>query len=115
MILNPILKRAIREDKRRHNPLDEIVFKKPKPKKELTSRVVEDLELVAKKIYNAILEVKDVELKTIFLIGITTVRRRSEILKLEWDDIQDDKVYVPENITKTSHIDEYPLPSEVIL
>lgn len=113
-IMNPIFDKAIRNQKIKFNLTKDINFKKPKPKIELTSRVSEDLIVIAQKLYSQIISMNDLELKIIFLFSLMTVRRRSEILRLCWNDIVDNKVFVPENITKTNVVDEFPL-SEIII
>ncbi len=114
VILSPIFEKSIREDKRRHSPLAEIKLKKPKPKKALTLRVVTDLKIVSKILYQNIMNIEDDEKKVVYLIGLMCARRRSEILRLQWDDIRGNKVFIPEEATKTKNAEDYPIPYEVV-
>jgi len=112
LILNPIFRRAIKDRYIKDNPIEEIKFKRPKPKRELDFRIVSSLNFTVQEIYRQILQLEDEELKAIYLIGLMTGRRRGEILGLKYQDIRDNKVYVPESITKTSTVDIFPMPFE---
>lgn len=113
-ILKPIFEKAIKDELIKHSPLDDVKFEKAATKKEITYRVVTDLEDVVRELYKAIMELKNIEDKIIFLIALMTARRKGEIHNLEYSYIKGDKVFVPTSITKTSTVDEFPLPVEVI-
>ena len=114
IILGPIFKKALKNKEIELNPLEDIKFPKPQPKREITLRVADDLIVTVKKIYNKVLVEPDIERRIVFLFALMTARRRTEILQLEWADIKGDKVVVPESITKTNIAEEYPLPQEII-
>jgi len=114
MILSPIFKKAIKNKLMTINPLEEIKFVKSTKKKPLESKLVDDEKTVVQKIYNLIMAMEDLELKTIFLFALMVGRRRSEILRLTREDIRDDKVFASYEITKTQIDEKYPLPSEII-
>lgn len=113
MILDPIFKRSIKDDKRLHNPLDDIKFQKTTEKKALQSRLVDNYKDVAHSIYNDVIKIEDINMRIFLLIALMTARRRGEILKLQWENIYNNKVFAPSSATKTNINDEYPLPTEV--
>lgn len=112
--LKPLIKLAQRDGEVKYSVLEDIKFSKKRKKEELTYRVRTDLEIVANRLYKAILALDDTELKVIYLIALMCARRKGEILKLDYSYISGNKVYAPRSITKTSVTDEYPLPIEVM-
>ena len=91
-------------------------YKVGKPK--LTQRLNEPLIDVIRKIYKKALEY-DLEFRAFILISIMNARRAGEIYLLEWDDIEDNKVNVRAETTKTfkkayqgSYVESYPLSKE---
>ena len=113
-ILAPLFRTAIRKGDIKYSPLDEFKLKKDEGKEELSFRLIESFATVANQIYNAILEMEKIEEKMVLLIALMCARRRGEILKLKFQDIKDDKVFVPKEITKNGQSDVYPFPKEVL-
>ena len=108
-VLNPVFKAAIANRLIVHNPLDGIKIKLPKTKKIVTNATDKLVE-----IYKAIHEEfgEDPFYLSLFLFGLQG-RRRGEILKLRWEDInlkdsyyvlrdtknnEEQKIYLPDNI-----------------
>jgi len=114
MILSPIFKKAMKDKLITSDPLEDIKFIKSTKKKPLASKLVDDQKIVVQKIYNLVMTIEDLELKTIFLFALMVGRRRSEILRLTREDIFDDKVFASYEITKTDIHEEYPLPCEIV-
>lgn len=114
MILDPMFKMSIRDGKRTDNPLSNIKFKKNTLKKALHSRIITNEKDIVTTLYKTIQEVSDIQMKIVLLISLMTARRRSEILKLKWEDIHEDKIFASKDSTKTKIDDEYPLPLEII-
>jgi len=108
-VLSPIFKAAVANRLIVHNPLDGIKIKLPKTKKIVTNATDKLIE-----IYKAIQEEfsEDPFYLSLFLFGLQG-RRRGEILKLRWEDMnfkndyyvlrdtknnEEQKIYLPDNI-----------------
>ncbi len=113
-ILKPLFDKATKNGLIKYSPLDEIKFEKVGSKTEITYRIVNSLDDVVKELYKNIMDLKNLEDKIILLIALMTARRKGEILQLEYSFIKGEKVFVPTGITKTSTVDEFPLPIEVL-
>ncbi len=113
-ILNPIFKKAIKKEQLKISPLEYIKFEKPQNREGLSSILVNDFTVVAKKIYKEIMKVEDKQDRLSFLLGFMTARRRGELLQYKHSDIKDDKLFVPKEIIKMSKADQFPLPKEAL-
>jgi len=108
-ILNPLFKNAIRNNYIDKNPAEHIKVKIPSQK-----RVVTNATALFKKVHNGILEYyKDNPFyQAYFLFGFTG-RRKSEILKMKWKNLDLDNDYYWIEDTKNGETQKYPLPPMV--
>ena len=118
-ILNPIFRKCFKKGRVKENVIEDIKFEKPTFKTEMSSVLVNDFKTVSKKLYKEVMllpesTTKDIEFKLSMLFGLMTARRRSEILKYTYDDIKDNKLFVPKQYTKIGKADEFPLSFEMI-
>ena len=130
--IRPTLDYAVDEKLISSNPLNSLKIKKLTKSSKRNGKVPLKHRLlgmdnskylkVAKAVYNAALtysthqnEERDRELQIAFLIASMCARRRSEILKIRYEDITTyATVKTRADTTKTDVWEEYPLPSEVI-
>ncbi|WP_455757634.1 tyrosine-type recombinase/integrase [Sulfurimonas sp.] len=119
-ILNPVFSDAVSDELIAMNTLDKIRwmedYKVSKGQKlDLAMRVNEKNTVVAKKIYQAVMALDETSSnhKFAFLVSLMCGRRRGEILKITYGDI-DAKGFVTAwaDNTKTSVVETYPLPDE---
>jgi integrase len=118
-LLSAIFERAFLMGKIERNIIklvEDMGYNVGKPK--LTQRLNEPLLGVISKIYKKALEY-DLEFRAFILISIMNARRAGEIYLLEWDDIEDNRVNVRAETTKTfkkahvgTSVESYPLSKE---
>jgi len=108
-ILNPLFKNAVQNQYIDNNPAEFIKIKVPSQKK-----VVTNASELFRKVYNGICEYyKDNPFyRAYFLFGFTG-RRKSEILKMKWSNIDIDGNYYWIEETKNGETQRYPLPAMV--
>lgn len=121
-ILNPIFQEAFLKEDIKRNILNLAKFGKKgtafevkSSKDELTHRIAEPLEEVAKKLYRAALNVENTHYRAACLLSIMCARRIGEIRQLNYEDINFERnvIRARREVTKTSVQEFYPLPIEV--
>ena len=121
-ILNPIFHEAYLQEDIKRNILDLAnfgkkgsSFKLQSDKEQLTHRVGEPVEEVAKKLYHAAMQVENLNYRAAFLLSIMCARRIGEIRQLNYEDIDftHHVIKARKETTKTNVQEHYPLPVEV--
>ncbi len=110
-ILNPIFKSAIANRVILHNPCDGITVTRPKTKKK-----VQNASVLLKEVYTAIITTfkDDMYFQALFLFALQG-RRKSEILTLEWENIDFDNNQYTLPITKNGEEQTFMLPDSIAL
>lgn len=119
VILNPIFTEALHNNNIINNPVQMIKNKVAKSATPIHTRVLEDELTIARNIYNALDEKKinwvknqGEETNIFFMLLLLSAHRFGELLQLTKENIYDNKIVSPEEITKTKVSYEFPLPNE---
>ena len=118
IILSPIFKSAIRKKLIIDNPLDYIENKVSAIKQPIDERVINDDLFIAKELYRCIPlyktqnEAKKDEIHAFFMLLLMTAHRYGELIQLTKDDVYNDMIMSPAEITKTKVPYRFPLPVE---
>lgn len=107
-ILKPLFNFAVKNKYIKENPIADLTVKIPSQKKVVTNATDNFT-----KIYNGILKYYDRKpfYQALFLFGILSGRRKSEILNLKWENIDFDNNYYWIEDTKNDESQKFPLPA----